>query len=175
MVSLAYQLYWLQSITGYRELLVKEKTNGFFVQQEKRWSTLKQVFIVSSQGSAIIQMTMCTCSTLQATGRISSQPVMRDSGTSSTHTAGCGPMEIQQGLPVKQDYRLQRVAGDTQQGYWLQSVAGSGVLPVTERSAVPILTGKKPASNPVLTTVSPVTEDFRFLSVAGYRELMVIS
>ena len=35
---------------------------------------------------------------------------------------------------------------------------GSGVLPVTEKSAVPILTGKKPGSNPVLTTGSPVTE-----------------
>ena len=91
---------------------------------------------------------------------------MKDSGTSSTHTAGCGHMEIQQGLPVKQDYRLQRVAADTQQGYW---------LPVPEKSAVPILTGKKPASNPVLTTVSPVTEDCRFRSVAGYRELMVTS
>ena len=73
MVSLAYQFYWLQSITGYRELLwpkllATEKTNGSFVQQEKRWSTLKQVFIVSGQGSAIIQMTMCTCSTLQAAG-----------------------------------------------------------------------------------------------------------
>ena len=45
---------------------------------------------------------------------------MRDTGTSSAQTAGCGHTEIQQGLPVKQDYRLQRVAGDT---------AG---LPVTE-------------------------------------------
>ena len=35
---------------------------------------------------------------------------------------------------------------------------GYRVLPVTEKSAVPILTGKKPASNPVLTTSSPVTE-----------------
>ena len=84
-------------------------------------------------------------------------------------------MEIQQGLPVKQDYWLQKIAGDTQLGYWLQSVAGAGVLPVTEKSAVPILTGKKPALNPVLTTVSPVTEDCRFRSVAGYRELMVTS
>ena len=66
--------------------------------------------------------------------------------------------EIQQGLPVKQDYRLHRVAGDIQQGYWLQRIASSGVLPVTEKSAVPIITGKEPASNPVLTTGSPVTE-----------------
>ena len=40
----------------------------FFEQQEKRWSTLKQALIVSGQGSAIIQMTICTFSTLQATG-----------------------------------------------------------------------------------------------------------
>ena len=47
------------------------------------------------------------------------------------------------------------------ENYWLLSVAGSGVLPVTEES-VPILKGKKPASNPVLTT-----------GFAGYRELPV--
>ena len=41
---------------------------------------------------------------------------MRDTGTSSGQTAGCGHTEIQQGLPVKQDYWLQRVSGDTQQG-----------------------------------------------------------
>ena len=41
-----------------------------------------------------------------------------------------------------------------------RSAAGSGtrVLLVTEKSAVPIITGKEPASNPVLTTVSLVTE-----------------
>ena len=32
-------------------------------------------------------------------------------------------------------------------------------LSVTEKSAVSILTGKKPASNPVLTAGSPVTEN----------------
>ena len=92
--------------------------------------------------------------------------------------------EIQQGLPVKQDYRLHRVAGDIQQGYWFrelpapeccrfQSVAGSGGLPVTEES-VPILKGKKPASNPVLTTGLPVTENCRFRnrSAAGYKNLL---
>ena len=63
-------------------------------------------------------------SPVQATGRVSSQPVMRDTGTSSAQTAGCGHTEIQQGLPVKQDYRLQRVAGDTQQGYRLQRITG---------------------------------------------------
>ena len=52
---------------------------------------------------------------------------MRDTGTSSAQTAGCGHTEIQQGLPVKQDFRLQRVAGETQQGYWFRSGAGSGV------------------------------------------------
>ena len=67
MGSLAYQYHRLQrlavaKIAGYRE------TNGSFVQQEKRWSTLKQVFHVSGQGSAIIQMTIYTCSTLQAAG-----------------------------------------------------------------------------------------------------------
>ena len=34
---------------------------------------------------------------------------------------------------------------------------GSRVLPVREKSDVPILTGKKPAANPVLTTGSLVT------------------
>ena len=57
--------------------------------------------------------------TVGGTGRVSSQPVMRVTGTSSAQTAGCGHTETQQGLPVKQDYRLQRVAGDTQQDYWL--------------------------------------------------------
>ena len=40
-------------------------------------------------------------------------------------------------------------------------------LPVTEKSAVPILTGKKPASNPVLTTGSPVTEVTWLQRIAG--------
>ena len=48
------------------------------------------------------------------------------------------------------------------ENYWLPSVASSRVLPVTEKSAVPIPYGKKPASNPVLTTGSPVTENCRF-------------
>ena len=42
-------------------------------------------------------------------------------------------------------------------------------MPVTGKSAVPIITGKAPAANPVLTTGSPVT---RF---PGYRELRVTS
>ena len=57
---------------------------------------------------------------------------MRESGTSSTQTAGCGHTEIQPGVTVTQDYRLQRLAGETQQGYWLQKIAGSRVLPVSE-------------------------------------------
>ena len=77
-------VYWLQSITGTeiyysqkllvteetngQKLLVTEKTNDFFEQQEKRWSTLKQALIVSGQGSVIIQMTIYTFFTLQATG-----------------------------------------------------------------------------------------------------------
>ena len=91
--------------------------------------------------------------------------------------------ETQQGLPVKQDNRLHRVAGDIQQGYWFRelpapeccrfrSVAGSGVLPVTEES-VPILKGKK-ASNPVLTTGLPVTENCRFRSVAGSGTVVLL-
>ena len=50
---------------------------------------------------------------------------------------------------------------------------GSRVLPVTEKSAVLILTGKKPASNPVLTTGSSVTENYWFRSVAGSGVLQV--
>ena len=57
------------------------------------------------------------------------------------------------------------------ENYRLPSVAGSRVLPVTEKSAVPIPNDKKPASNPVLTTDSPVTENCRFRSAAGYREI----
>ena len=53
------------------------------------------------------------------------------------------------------------------------SVAGSGVLPVTEES-VPILKGKKSAPNPVLTTGLPVTENCRFQSVAGSRTVMLL-
>ena len=45
-------------------------------------------------------------SPVQATGRVTSQPVMRVTSTSSAETAGFGHTEIQQGLPVKQDYRL---------------------------------------------------------------------
>ena len=78
--------------------------------------------------------------------------------------------KIQQGLPVTQDYRLHRVAGcEIQQGYWLQRIAGSGtrVLLVTEKSAVPIITGKEPAANPVLTTGSPVTEVSRLQRIEG--------
>ena len=73
--------------------------------------------------------------------------------------------EIQQGLPVKQDYRLHRVAGD-------------GVLPVLEcpvtEESVPILKGKKPAPNPVLTTGLPVTENCRFRSVAGSGTVVLL-
>ena len=55
------------------------------------------------------------------------------------------------------------------QGCRCLSAAGPGVLLVTEESAVPILTGKKPASNLVLTAGSPVTENYRFRSAAGSR------
>ena len=53
------------------------------------------------------------------------------------------------------------------------SVAGPGVLPVTEKSAVPILNGKKPASNPVLTPGSLVTENYRLWSAADSGVLLV--
>ena len=41
------------------------------------------------------------------------------------------------------------------------------MLLVTEKSAVPIITSKEPASNPVLTTVSPVTEVSRLQRIDG--------
>ena len=53
------------------------------------------------------------------------------------------------------------------ENYWSQSIAGYRELPVTEKSAVPILTGKKPASNPVLTTGSLVTEVSWLQRIAG--------
>ena len=49
-----------------RNCWLQRKQMGL-VQQEKVVHT-QQVFIVSGQGSAIIQMTMCACSTLQASG-----------------------------------------------------------------------------------------------------------
>ena len=82
---------------------------------------------------------------------------MRDTGTSSAQTAGCGHTEIQQGLLVKQDFPLQRVAGETQQDYWFRSVAGSGVLPVPECTSF-----KSSADNRFACT-----ENYRFQSVAS--------
>ena len=88
--------------------------------------------------------------------------------------------EIQQGLPVKQDYWLHRVAGDIQQGYWFRellvpppppppppppSIVGYREICCTHPY------GKKPASDPGLTTGSLVTENCRFRSAAGYREI----
>ena len=82
--------------------------------------------------------------------------------------------KIQQGLPVSQDYRLHRVAGgEIQQGYWLRRITGRNRsdagyrLLVTEKSAVPIITGKAPAANPVLTTGSPVTKVSRLQRIEG--------
>ena len=68
---------------------------------------------------------------------------MRDTGTSSAQTAGCG-QKSSKGYRLKQDYWLHRVAGDIQQGYCFRelpvpecyrflSVAGPGALLVTER------------------------------------------
>ena len=51
---------------------------------------------------------------------------MRDTGTSSAQIAGCGHTEIQQGLPVKQDYWLQIVAVTHSRA------TGYRELPVTE-------------------------------------------
>ena len=89
-----------------------------------------------------------------------------------------GSQKSSKGYRFKQDYRLHRVAGgEIQQGYWLRRIAGSGnrsaagsgtgVLLVTEKSAVLIITGKEPASNPVLTTGSPVTEVSRLQRIEG--------
>ena len=41
------------------------------------------------------------------------------------------------------------------------------MLLVTEKSALAIITGKEPASNPVLTTGSPVTEVSRLQIIEG--------
>ena len=41
------------------------------------------------------------------------------------------------------------------------------MLLVTEKSAVPIITGKEPAANPVLRTGSPVTEVSRLQRIEG--------
>ena len=98
---------------------------------------------------------------------------MRDTGTRSAQTAGCG-QKSSKGYRLKQDYWLHRVAGDIQQGYCLPapeycrfrsvyrflSVAGPGALLVTEESVVP-------ASNPVLTTGLPVPECCLLRRVAG--------
>ena len=66
---------------------------------------------------AVTSAEIWTCtSPVQATGRVTSQPVMRDTGTNSAQTAGCG-QKSSKGYRLKQDYRLHKVAGDIQQGY----------------------------------------------------------
>ena len=60
-----------------------------------------------------------------------------------------------------ENYRLRSVAG-----------SGSGVLPVTEES-VPILKGKKPASNSVLTTGSTVSLLSEPTGLTGYRACLI--
>ena len=76
-----------------------------------------------------------------------------------------------------ENYRLLSVAGSgvlpVPECCRFRSVTGSGVLPVTEES-VPILKGKKPAPNPVLTTGLPVTETCRFRSVAGSGTVVLL-
>ena len=85
---------------------------------------------------------------------------MRDSGTSSAQTAGCGHTKIQQGL-----YRISgyRVAGEHSRA------TGYRVLPALECCRFRSI----PASNPVLTAFT-CTENYRFLSVAGPRVLPVL-
>ena len=58
------------------------------------------------------------------------------------------------------------------ENYRLLSVAGSGVLLVTEES-VPILKGKKPAPNPVLRTGSTVSLLSEPTGLTGYRACLI--
>ena len=53
------------------------------------------------------------------------------------------------------------------ENFLFRSAVGSRMLPVTEKSAVPILTDKEPTSNPVLTASSPVTEVYRLQKFTG--------
>ena len=133
--------------------------------------------------------------------------VMRVTGTSSAQTAGCGSTEIQQGLPVDQDYQLRRITF-THTGWVLiqrlpyrngpaaisttkycdrlqpfvgyrelsviERIASYRItsckeLPVSEKSAVPTITGKKAASNQVLTPGSLVTEISRLQRITGEK------
>ena len=108
---------------------------------------------------------------------------MRDTGTSSVQTAGCGhrnPARATGYTELLVTYS--RATGS--ENYRLLSVAGSGVLPVPEccrlqsvagyRGICTLLKGKKPASNPVLTTGLPVTENCRFRSVAGSGTVVLL-
>ena len=91
-------------------------------------------------------------------------------------------------------YWLNRITGYTElllthsraigtENYRLPSIAGSGVLPTRsaagpeccwlQKSAVPILTGKELASNPVLTASSPVTENYWLQRITGSGVLPV--
>ena len=88
---------------------------------------------------------------------------MRNTGTSSDQTAICGHTDIQQGLPVKQDYRLQRVACDTQQGYRVQRITG---YRETCYSYHYWEEGSYSEDSQVRTAGLPVTE-----SIARYREI----
>ena len=113
-------------------------------------------------------------SPVQATGRVTSQPVLRDTGTSSAQTAGCGHKNPARatgftGLPVTQSCWWWNTAGalvTENCQFRNRSDAGYRLL-VTEKSAVPIITGKAPAANPVLTTGSPVTKVSRLQRIEG--------
>ena len=105
---------------------------------------------------------MTGTSPVQATGRVSGQPVMRV-------TAVCGHIEIQQGLLVTENRRLQRnllfptITGKKRAALVNRfsddsRITGYRESSVTEKSAVPTNTGKKAAANPVLTAGSSVTE-----------------
>ena len=96
--------------------------------------------------------------------------MMRDTGTSSAQTAGCG--SHRNPARVVQDFRLQS-CWSTQQGCWLQCTAGSEVLPVQESLPVPECTSFRFSADSIhLHRELPVPECCRFWSVpASYPVL----
>ena len=96
--------------------------------------------------------------------------MMRDTGTSSAQTAGCG--SHRNPARVVQDFRLQS-CWSTQQGCWLQCTAGSEVLPVQESLPVPECTSFRFSADSIhLHRELPVPECCQFRSVpASYPVL----
>ena len=135
----------------------------------------------------------CT-SPVQATGRVSSQPVMRVTSTSSAQTAGCGHTEVQQGLPVTEVYRLQRIISYREICYshhywqgegsysWTGPVMSAG-LPVTENYRLqrnllfpPLLARRQLQwTSPVRMADLPVTEYCRLENYRLQRNLLFAS